>query len=178
MAPMNAYTSKNLFLVGFMASGKTVLGKQLAKKLSRPFIDLDAYIEEKNSLSIVDYFARYGEDKFRREEANCLREIIESEKEPFVLSTGGGTPCFYNNMKEMNENGLTFFINPPLGILLSRLHMGKEKRPLLQQMNTAEFDETIRAKIEARMPFYTQSAYTLGDKNITVDHFINILENV
>lgn len=99
-----------VFLTGFMGCGKSFWGQQLAKERHIPFYDLDSYIEENEMCSINEIFATKGEDEFRKLENNYLSDLIH-KKEKYVLATGGGTPCFYNNMKLINENGSTCYLN-------------------------------------------------------------------
>ena len=118
-----------VFLWGLPGSGKTTTGKYLATFLNLPFFDLDQVIEEKSSLSIPEIFQGFDENYFRELERESLGDVLV--KPDFVLSTGGGTPCFFDNGSRMNQNGLTIFLDTLLSIIESRLTSEVEKRPLL-----------------------------------------------
>lgn len=144
-----------VFLLGFMGSGKSFSGKRLAEKSNMSFIDLDDYIEEKEGKSIREIFEKEGEDYFRKIEKQCLHEM--GEKEMTIISTGGGTPCFFDNMKWMNENGLTVFFETSVGILVNRLFDEMQKRPLLKDFSKEELKIFIEKKLAERNPFYHQT---------------------
>ena len=119
-----------IFLTGYMGAGKTTLGKAYARALGLEFIDLDWYIESRYHRTISQLFAEQGEEKFRQIERNMLREAGEFEN--VVLSTGGGTPCFFDNMAYMKEQGQTVFLDVPVEVLFRRLRVAKQQRPILQ----------------------------------------------
>ena len=114
-----------IVLVGFMGSGKTTIGKKIAKKLNIPFIDLDSEIEKKYNLSILNIFHDFGEAKFRNMEFHYIRSLINRSN--FVLSTGGGTPCYKNNISFLNELGITCYLNRSIKELAHRLQKSKKK---------------------------------------------------
>src|SRR5690606_8666855 len=120
-----------LFFIGFMGCGKTTIGKKISRKSGIPFIDLDEQIVDKSGISIADYFALHGETQFRQLESDVLRAIPANQAK--IVSTGGGAPCFNNNMEWMNENGITIYLKLSPAVLLKRL-AGKEaiSRPLLK----------------------------------------------
>src|SRR6476661_7626101 len=120
-----------VFLVGFMGCGKSTKAKQLANRLSCPVIDLDAVIVEKQGKPIAEYFAENGEDSFRNLESETLKTF--NYPETCVIATGGGLPCFFDNMDWMNANGKTVYLQMKPSQLISRLH-NREKRPLLKGM--------------------------------------------
>lgn len=148
------------FLVGYMACGKTRRGKVMAEELGIRFIDLDAYIVEREHRTIQEIFTEEGERGFRRLETRYLQEVCELY-EDFVLSTGGGTPCFNNNMEYMNEQGRTIFLNTDQDIIVERLIRGKHKRPLVSRLNDEEIREFVYRHLQERLPFYTQARETL-----------------
>lgn len=149
-----------IFLIGFMGSGKTTVGKALAKKLNVSFTDLDRYIEEENHKSISEIFTEKGEEGFRELESVALREIIA--KDSTIISCGGGTPCFNNNIELMNKSGLTVYLQYPAGKLKNRLLPNMRKRPLLKNLKTAEeLDEYIRFKLIEREKHYLKSKLVL-----------------
>ena len=121
-----------IFLIGFMGSGKTTLGKKLARVLGYDFVDLDKVIEEESGVSVPDYFSRHGEDAFRQLERDCLRTRLPAG--PVVVATGGGAPCYFDNMDWMNEHGVTVYLMLPPGVLASRLN-GSRNRPLISGLS-------------------------------------------
>lgn len=147
-----------IILIGFMGSGKTTLGRALAKTLGLTFIDLDNYIELRRCKSINQIFAEYGEDGFRRLERNLLHEVCEFED--VIISSGGGTPCFFDNIDYMNEQGTTIYLQVPNERLLTRLKIAKNRRPLLKDKNDEEIEQFIVEQVQRREPFYAQAAHT------------------
>ena len=127
-----------IFLTGYMGAGKTTLGKAFARELNVPFIDLDWYIEERFHKSIRELFVERGEASFRELERNMLHEV--SEFEDVIISTGGGTPCFFDNMDYMNGHGQTVFLDVHPDILFNRLRVATHQRPILQ----GKTDEELR----------------------------------
>lgn len=145
--------TRPIFIIGFMGSGKTTLGKKLSKLLKVPFIDLDQRIVETSGMSISDYFKLHGEESFRILEEETLRSIPTDTCA--IVSTGGGAPCFGDNMKWMNGHGLTLYLNLEPKALLSRLlSSDKNTRPLLSDMKDDELLNYIEDKLESRSPFY------------------------
>jgi shikimate kinase len=148
-----------IFLVGFMGSGKSHNGKKLAKVLNYNFIDLDDYIEEKAQQNIEQIFQQEGEAYFRHLEQNCLKSMTQFDNT--VISTGGGAPCFSDNMQWMKENGVSIFLNPSVDILLHRLLPRTAHRPLIKGKSAIELRQYIQHKLEERMPFYSQADFTI-----------------
>lgn len=144
-----------IFLLGFMGSGKSYSGQKLASRFGLDFIDLDIYIEEKEGRSIREIFEKEGEDYFRKVEQDCLLEMINKEK--VVIATGGGTPCFFENMEWMNKNGITVFLETPVSLLIERLIAGMAHRPLLNGFSKKDLSLFIEKKLEERNPFYYQT---------------------
>ncbi len=143
-----------IFLVGFMGCGKSTKAKQLAHRLNCPVIDLDAVMVEREGQSIADYFAAYGEVAFRELESQTLKTYAYPET--CIVATGGGLPCFFDNMDWMNAHGITVYLQMTPPQLVSRLH-NREKRPLLKGMDDEQLLEFIIKKLEERNPFYTQA---------------------
>lgn len=146
-----------IFLTGYMGAGKTTLGKAFAKKLDIPFIDLDWYIEERFHKTVGELFTERGETGFRELERNILHEVAEFEN--VVISTGGGAPCFFDNMEFMNRTGKTVFLNVHPDILFQRLRVAKQQRPILQGKQDEELKDFIIQALEKRAPFYKQAQY-------------------
>lgn len=153
-----------------MGCGKSTLGKQLALRLGYDFVDLDRYIETKNECSITSIFKKYGETVFRKEERLCLEEV--SNKISIVISVGGGTPCFSDNMELMNHTGKTLFLNPPISLLFKRLKNRTEHRPLLANKTDKELLEFIERNYNERLPCYQKAQHTIISENIKVDDLL------
>ena len=146
-----------VFLTGYMGAGKTTLGTAFARKLNIPLIDLDWYIEERFHKTVGELFTERGEDGFRTLERNLLHEVAEFEN--VIISTGGGAPCFFDNMEFMNQAGTTVFLDVHPDVLFRRLCVAKQQRPILQGKLDAELKEFIINALESRAPFYTQAQY-------------------
>ena len=144
-----------IILIGFMGSGKTTLGRALAAETGLTFIDLDNYIELRHCKSINQIFAERGEEGFRKIEQNMLHEVAEFED--VVISAGGGTPCFFDNMEYMNQQGVTVYLKATPETLRTHLRMGKQKRPLIAQKNDEELDAFIRESLDKRESYYNQA---------------------
>ena len=148
-----------IFLVGFMGCGKSTKAKQLANLLACPVIDIDAVIVEQQGMSIADYFAANGEAAFRKLENEALKSF--DYPETCVVATGGGLPCYFDNMQWMNENGITVYLEMTPPQLVSRLH-NREKRPLLKGMDDEQLLNFIIGKLEERNVFYRQSKLSIN----------------
>lgn len=138
-----------------MGCGKSTAGKKLAKKLGYKFIDVDNLIEEAQGITIAEIFETQGEDAFRKIEQEMLATTFELEN--VIIATGGGAPCFYNNMEAMNANGLTIYIEMSPKALISRLKGAIDERPLLKGKSDEELLSFISEKLEERNPFYTKA---------------------
>ncbi len=161
-----------IFLIGFMGVGKTTLGKKLARKLSIDFIDSDEALELKLACSIADYFESEGEESFRKEEQIWLNELTS---EPKIIATGGGMPCFYDNMKVLNQKGVTIYLERPAKELYQRLVNAKEQRPLVKKLNNEELLQFIEQKLQEREKYYQQAKYILNREEQTVEGILNCL---
>jgi shikimate kinase len=152
-----------IYLVGFMGSGKSTLGRKLAKLLSLNFIDLDKYIEERYFKTISLIFSEEGEKGFREKERHSLQEV--SQFENVVIGTGGGTPCFFNNMEVMNLSGFTVYLAPDTETLATRIIKSKNERPLVSGKSKEELITYIDHTLEKRSPYYEQSAIIIRGIN-------------
>lgn len=163
-----------IFLVGYMGCGKTRMGKSLSSKLERPFIDLDHLIEHTQNASIPEIFAAKSESGFREIERDTLQKSAIADNT--IVSTGGGAPCFYDNMEWMNRNGITIFINPPVKVLADRLINAKTERPLIKGKSYEELTAFIEEKLKERRPFYEKAHITLHGVDLTADDVITALK--
>lgn len=154
-----------IFLLGFMGTGKTYWGQMWANQNGLHFFDLDTVVEEHTGLSIPQIFKIHGESFFREEEHKRLLSF--GKERHFILSTGGGTPCFYNNMQWMNENGLTIYLKTPIPILKDRLSREKIHRPLIKHLNDDEIERFIKESIQKREKYYNKAHIIIPTESIS-----------
>lgn len=143
-----------IFLVGYMGCGKSTKAKQLAHRLDCPVIDLDNEIVSQSGKTIAEYFTAFGESGFRNYESEMLKTFSYPEK--CVVATGGGLPCFFDNMDWMNANGTTVYLQMEPAQLVSRLQ-NRQKRPLIKDLDDAQLLDFINEKLAERNPFYTRA---------------------
>lgn len=159
-----------IFLTGYMGAGKTTLGKAFARKLHIPFVDLDWYIEERFHRTVGELFTERGETGFRELERAMLHEV--GAFEDVIISTGGGAPCFFDNMDFMNRNGKTVFLQVAPEVLFRRLRVAKQQRPILQGKQDDELRAFIVEALTKRAPFYDQAQYTFNAGELDDHHQI------
>ena len=150
---------KRIILIGYMGAGKTTVGRALAKELGLDFYDLDWYIENRRRKKIPQIFSEEGEEGFRRIEYNMLHEVAEFEN--VVLSYGGGTPCFFDNIDYMNQQAKVVYLRCSPEVLHAHLLMGKTERPLLKGKSSEELVSFIKEQLNVREPFYNKARYQL-----------------
>lgn len=150
---------ERILIVGYMGAGKTTLGKMLAKELGIGFYDLDWYIEERMRKTVPQLFAERGEDGFREVEHRLLHEVAEFED--VVISCGGGTPCFFDNMDYMNAQGETVYLKADPEVLYAHVNMGKKVRPLLQGKTRDEVIAFMEDHLRQREQYYEMAKHTL-----------------
>ena len=150
-------------LIGYMGSGKTTIGKDLAKALGYEFIDLDLFIESKYELTVREIFAKYGELGFRKREREALHEVLHNTN--IVLSVGGGTPVYYDNIDYINSHSESFYLRVQLPQLVKRLETRKESRPLIAHLEGDLLTEFIAKHLFERNPFYQKAKYTISVSN-------------
>jgi shikimate kinase len=148
-----------IILLGYMGAGKTTIGKELAKTLGLSFYDLDWYIQTRMRKTVKEIFDERGEEGFRKIEHNMLHEVAEFED--VVISCGGGTPCFYDNMDYMNQQAETVYLKADPDVLYMHLKMGKGVRPLLLNKTPEEVQAFIREQLAQREAFYSRAKHTL-----------------
>ncbi|MCB4809229.1 AAA family ATPase [Tamlana sp. 62-3] len=156
-----------IILIGYMASGKSTIGKKLAKKLNYDLIDLDDYIEEREQLTVTEIFKNKGEIYFRKQETHYLKQLL-SANESFILSLGGGTPCFGNNMEVIlnAEHAKSIYLRASLPTLVKKLIKKKAKRPLIAHLETEEeLTEFIGKHLFERSAFYNQAEVVISTDN-------------
>ena len=164
-----------IFLAGFMGSGKTTLGKKIAKHLNKTFLDLDNEIEKQEGVAVEEIFSKEGEVNFRQIEKNVLRKFIASE-EGFVMALGGGTPCFYNNMELINDSGISIYLKYNAGMLVSRLVNAKSVRPLLLNKTKMELRKYVENTLEQREKTYSECQYIIEGDNVGVEDVLKLFQ--
>ena len=142
-----------------MGAGKTTIGKALSKELGATFYDLDWYIESRMRKTVAQIFAERSEEGFRKMEYNMLHEVAEFEN--VIISCGGGTPCFFDNMDYLNQQGKTVYLKADPEVLYNHLLMGKVERPLIKGKSPEELIAYIREQLKKREEYYTKAKYTL-----------------
>ena len=158
---------RRIILVGYMGSGKTTVGKALSKETGMMFYDLDWYIESRMHKSISQIFAEKGEEGFRKIEYNMLHEVAEFED--VIISCGGGTPCFFDNMDYLNQQGDVIYLKATPEVLYKHLLMAKVERPLLKGKTADELIAYITEHLKERALYYQQAKYTLD---------VSVLDNI
>jgi shikimate kinase len=164
-----------IFLIGFMGSGKTHWGTRIAEKLQIPFYDLDAVIVNNEGMNISEIFVNKGEEYFRYIEKQTLEDLTTRE-ENFVLSAGGGTPCFFNNIDFMKRNGKVLWLNTSLEALNQRLIKEKMSRPLLKGITEMGLRAYIIRKLSERKMYYEQADLMVHEETTDLESFINMLQ--
>ncbi len=166
-----------VFLIGFMASGKSTVGEELAKVLGYNFIDLDTFIEQKHNKTIKMIFEYFGEDHFREIENDALREIAEFDGN-IIVASGGGTSCFYNSVDFMNSVGITIYLRAEVTELVSRLIASKKDRPLLWGKSEEELNNYILRVLEERKKYYEKARITVDISSLDVNDMANTIKAV
>lgn len=166
-----------IYLVGYMGCGKSTIGRKLADLLSLNFIDLDKYIEERYFKTVPVIFEEEGENGFRDKERLTLTEV--SQFEDVVVGTGGGTPCFFDNMEVMNQSGITIYISPDIDTLTNRILKSKTERPLVSGKSREELLAFIKEALEKRSPFYERAKIIIrGENNLDPELVVERINNL
>ncbi len=159
-------------LVGYMASGKSSIGRLLAEQLGIQFIDLDDYIEEQNQMSISDIFSQRGEIYFRKLEHQMLGQVLD-ENESVLLSTGGGTPCYSNNMDAIvKKSDHAIYLQLSVSVLAERISKEKDTRPLVSNMSNDELPEFIGKHLFERRQYYSQARHSINCDNKSLEEVV------
>ena len=162
-----------IYLIGYMGSGKSHLGRKFSKHLGVQFIDMDHYIEERNYKTIPQIFAEEGEVEFRKKERKALEEL--SEFTDIVIATGGGAPCFFDNIDLMNNSGKTIYLNISPKILAYRLMKSKTERPLIKGKSKEELVSFIDESLKKRNEFYIQAKFNITHPDISMDELEKLI---
>jgi shikimate kinase len=157
-----------------MGSGKTTIGRRLANRLKFDFLDLDSQIEKHEKRSVDEIFSQSGETYFREIEHTCLLEISLLEKN-LVISTGGGTPCFYNNIDIINQSGKSVYLQMHTHSLVKRIEYSKRERPLLKGMTEEEIEHFIETKLKEREKYYLQANFIIKGESLDMDELVGLL---
>ncbi|MFA8450588.1 MAG: shikimate kinase [Bacteroidales bacterium] len=144
-----------VFLLGFMGAGKTVAGKKLAKSLGLEFVDLDHRIEEQFKVTINDLFSKYDEEVFRNIERNVLVQVLKLDN--VLISLGGGTPCFFDNMELIKQSGLSIYMQLHPKSLFQRLINSRKNRPLVKNMEPEKLESYIMERLKMREEYYLKA---------------------
>ncbi len=167
-----------IVLVGYMGSGKTTVGEILAKKLNATFIDLDKNIEENTGKSIPEIFSEKGEIFFRKKENECLIDVLNTQNN-FILSTGGGTPCYGNNMNQILEaTKNVFYLKVSIPELVQRLSSEKDSRPLVKSIADEELPDFIGKHLFERSFYYMQAHHAIESKNRNVSEMVDQIKTL
>ncbi|WP_440121634.1 shikimate kinase [Tenacibaculum sp. Ill] len=168
-----------IVLLGYMASGKSTIGRNLAEKMEIPFVDLDEYIEKKEERTVSEIFEQKGEIYFRKQEHIYLKELLEQEKN-FILSLGGGTPCYAGNMDVLlSFNDVkSVYLKTSIDTIVDRLTNEKSKRPLVARLNKEELAEFVAKHLFERSYFYNQAKYKIAVDNKSIDEIMDSLQSI
>lgn len=166
-------TDKKIFLLGMMGTGKTYWSQRLSKMTGLDWIDLDQEIEKITSLSIKEIFSSQGEPYFREKEREALHMLSGYPR--LIIATGGGTPCFYDNMEWMNNHGITIWIDEDVDTLVGRLQKEKAHRPLIRHLSDEGLHDFLDEKLRQRAPYYGRAHHHLRGDSISDSSFAEIL---
>ncbi|MGB1207193.1 MAG: shikimate kinase [Chitinophagales bacterium] len=178
---INQKLEQNIYLIGFMAAGKSSIGKKLAEALTFRFVDLDDWLEKEEKQTISSIFSEKGEAFFRKREQYYLQKTANLER--YVIATGGGTPCYFDNMENIKHSGLSFYLRNSPEFLAQRLMNEKAKRPLVNNFeNISNLTFFVEKKLKEREKFYQQADFTIHclDKNIKniVDEILSFFKTI
>lgn len=165
-----------IFLLGFMGSGKSTIGKKLASKMNLKFVDLDRFIESEMDYSVEDAFALQGEKYFREQEANALFKITKQDN--FVVALGGGTPCFADNFGVIKSTGISVYLQMDKVDLYNRLAANRGNRPLLYSLNENELEAYISNTLDVREEYYNEADIVISAKDFNAESYGMLIEEI
>ena len=165
-----------IFLLGFMGSGKSTIGKKLANKMNLKFVDLDGFIEAEMDCSVEDAFALQGEKYFREQEEKAL--IKMSNQDDFVVALGGGTPCFASNFSVIKSTGISVYLKIAKVDLYNRLAANRGKRPLLYSLNENELEAYISSTLDVREEYYNKADIVISAKDFNAERYGMLIEEI
>lgn len=157
------------------SSGKSTLGRQLAKSLSYHYFDMDKVIEELEQMSIAEIFAQKGEDYFRKLERKVLKTLPKDSR--LVVSTGGGAPCFFDNIQLIRDGGLSIYFDVPVEILYERMVNARRNDRPLYSKDDPQLLDNLKLKHQIRQPIYTQADLVISGENITIEQVMMVLQS-
>lgn len=163
-----------VYIIGFMGSGKSSLGKSLAESLNFDFIDSDCFIENREGISVVEIFKQKGESYFRKAESDALSYL--SHFENTIISTGGGMPCYEDNIKVIKESGISIYLEVDIDILTHRLENEKDKRPLISNYNSSEIKSYIEIEFNKRKAIYEQADIHINNSSLNIEESVQLIE--
>lgn len=164
------------FLIGYMGCGKSRWGKLIANHYNYKFIDLDTLIEEREGLTIPEIFAKCNEEGFREKERQALLAVKDYNN--VIIATGGGAPCFYDNISKMNNLGETIYIKVSPELLCERLLNSKTERPLVKGLSKFELLQYIENHLELRKAYYEQAKYQIVSGELKLEDFIKLVDSI
>ncbi len=160
-----------------MGVGKTTIGRKLASRLHFRFTDMDEYIEKLEGMSVQTIFSQMGESWFRAKETEVLH-LLADEKDDMVISTGGGVPCFNNNMDFINSRGMSYYLKMSAPALINRLsNIEKQTRPLIREKTEKELAVFVSRMLSEREPFYLQSKHVISAEDFKIEHILSTLNS-
>jgi shikimate kinase len=165
-----------IFLIGFMGSGKTFWGRQLSRHTGLPFYDLDEEIAKVEKRTVQQIFHEKGEEFFRERERDLLEALTEDHQD-LVVSCGGGTPCFFNNIEFRKKNGRVIWLNTSVDTLVRRLLQEKNSRPLIKNISDSDLKSFIIRKLQERRLYYEQADLILAEETISLGTFLKQIED-
>jgi len=165
-----------IYLIGYMASGKSNLGRLLAENLNYQILDLDQLFEQRYRISVLDFFEKYDEIVFRNMEHSLLLETFNVEDA--VISTGGGTPCFFDNMELIKNAGISIYLRWELPALVQRLKTVRRKRPLLKDTAPNELEGKVATHLAQREVYYNQADYIIQGEDFELDKVLLMIRNL
>lgn len=166
-----------IVLLGYMASGKSAVGKILAKKMNLQFIDLDDFIEGKEQLTISELFKTKGELYFRKVEGIYLQELLNLS-ENCIISLGGGTPCYGNNMDFISKNAISFYLKASINTIFERLKHETSQRPLVASIGLNNLQEYIGKHLFERTVFYSKANFSVSVDNRNLEEIVQVIEEL